>query len=307
MDFLEPSNKLVFRTCPELERSKLVFQLGTANPELAVQAAKVVAKDVDAIDVNSGCPKHFSIHSGMGAALLQTPDILESILKSLVSEVGKPYNINISVKIRLLDDLGEESEKTFELVRRLVKTGISCLTLHCRTTPMRPRESAIRGSLYKVADICREANVACLVNGDVDGRWQLQELIDQYKVDGAMIARGAETNVSCFGNSLQSWQTVSKEFVKLCHQYDNSYMNTKFCLARMIPGKHSAFQKTASSKTMEAIKDVILNEPEPEQQAKGEAKANANVEEKFTVPLKRSVEEDLLERVYRKQQVQAVV
>ncbi|GME90708.1 unnamed protein product [[Candida] boidinii] len=94
--------------------------MGTADAELAVKAANIVVKDVSGIDINAGCPKHFSIHSGMGAALLSTPDLLCNILTSLVEEVGKPNNKPISVKIRLLPN----KEETLELVKRLVGTEI---------------------------------------------------------------------------------------------------------------------------------------------------------------------------------------
>jgi tRNA-dihydrouridine synthase 2 len=50
--------------------------MGTASPELALEAALKVKNDVAAIDINCGCPKHFSVHAGMGAALLRTPDLL---------------------------------------------------------------------------------------------------------------------------------------------------------------------------------------------------------------------------------------
>src|SRR5688572_31111686 len=43
-------------------------------------------------------------------------------------------------------------------------------SIHCRTTPMRPRERAIRGQLKMIADVCHEAGVACLMNGDVENR-----------------------------------------------------------------------------------------------------------------------------------------
>lgn len=246
----------MFRTCPELEKDKLVFQLGTASPELAVQAAKVVARDVSAIDVNSGCPKHFSIHSGMGAALLRTPDKLVNILTALVTEVGIPFGIAISVKIRLL----ESEAKTVELVQLLVKTGITNLTLHCRTTPMRPREPAIRddGQLAKVAAICKQAGVSCLVNGDVEGRVpDLADLRAKYGVDGAMIARAAEANPSCFSETPVPWYTIVHEYFDICKQYSNHPVNTKFCLARMIPGKATVYQKVASAKTMEAIAEAL--------------------------------------------------
>jgi tRNA-dihydrouridine synthase 2 len=261
VDFVEDTNeKLVFRTCPELERSRLVFQMGTASPDLAVKAAKIIASDVDAIDVNSGCPKHFSIHSGMGAALLRTPDLLISILTSLVQQVGKPFGIPISVKIRLLED----PEATYGLVRRLVKTGIRCLTIHCRTTPMRPREPSIRDALAGIADICREADVACLVNGDIGGRFDLERMIQKYRVDGAMIARGAEANASCFAaNSpaaLMPWQNVAQEYMSLCRQFENHYSNAKYCVLKMIPGKSKSYQAVTRAKSLKEIEEGLLDD-----------------------------------------------
>lgn len=79
VDYVVPSKvqtrpeTLVFRTYPKLESSKLIFQIGSASPALATQAALKVINDVSGIDINAGCPKHFSIHSGMGSALLRTP------------------------------------------------------------------------------------------------------------------------------------------------------------------------------------------------------------------------------------------
>lgn len=55
-DFIDKTNKVAFRTCPHLEKDKIVFQMGTADPDIAVLAAKKVVQDVAAIDVNSGCP-----------------------------------------------------------------------------------------------------------------------------------------------------------------------------------------------------------------------------------------------------------
>jgi tRNA-dihydrouridine synthase 2 len=51
------SDRIIFRTCPSREKSRLIFQIGTASAELAVEAAKIIAEDVSGIDVNAGCPK----------------------------------------------------------------------------------------------------------------------------------------------------------------------------------------------------------------------------------------------------------
>ena len=76
------SGALVFRTKPSVERGKPIFQLGSSSPELAVAGAKLIAADVDGIDLNMGCPKSFSM-KGMGAALLKTPTVACDIIKAL--------------------------------------------------------------------------------------------------------------------------------------------------------------------------------------------------------------------------------
>jgi tRNA-dihydrouridine synthase 2 len=240
---------VIYRLDPVREKGRLVFQMGTATPELAVQAAKVVAADVSGIDVNSGCPKPFSTSGGMGAALLRTPDKLVSILEALVREVGEPFQIGISVKIRIL----ETPELTEALVSRLVRTGITGLTVHCRTTPMRPRERAIRHQLRMIADVCHKAGVACVMNGDVTSRDQGLALMNEFGVDGAMIATAAEANSSCFRSEadggLAPWRDVVHEYLRFCIESENRLGNTKYLLNMLIPGKNQEFKDAKLSRT----------------------------------------------------------
>jgi len=239
----EARASVIYRIHPELEKGKLIYQIGTSNPTLAVQAAKLVAGDVAGIDVNAGCPKPFSTTGGMGAALLKTPDTLCAILEALVQEVGKEYEIGISVKIRLLST----AEETEALVRRLVRTGITGLTIHCRTTPMRPRERAIRDQLKMIVDVCHEAGVACVMNGDVENREQSIQLMEQYGADGTMIATAAEKNPSVFRpkelGGIAHWKEVAREYMQLALSVENRWGNTKFLLAQHIPGKEEAAKK----------------------------------------------------------------
>ena len=57
----------------------LFLQLGSADPKLATRAIKALG------------PKHFSVHAGMGAALLSSQPLLHSILRAMVkvSTIGK--------------------------------------------------------------------------------------------------------------------------------------------------------------------------------------------------------------------------
>ena len=248
---------ILYKIHPECEQGKLIFQLGTASPEQAVEAANVVAGDVAGIDVNAGCPKPFSTTGGMGAALLQDPDRLAAILAALVREVGSTYEIGISVKIRLLDT----PEKTEALVRRLCGTGITGLTVHCRTTPMRPRERVLRDQLRMIGQVCRESGVACLMNGDVGNRDEAIELARDYGVDGAMIATAAEANSSCFRTlaegGLLPWREVVTEYVKIALQVENRWGNTKFLLSQLMPGKLDVYRRVASSMSYRQVCEAL--------------------------------------------------
>lgn len=251
---------LVFRTYPDLEKDKLVFQMGTSSPELAVKAANIVINDVDAIDINAGCPKHFSIHSGMGAALLSTPDLLCNILCDLVTHVGKPNNKPISVKIRLLPN----KQDTLKLVSRLVQTGITNLTLHCRTREMRNREPPIRDYINEIHDICKNNNVTFIINGQIKNYQQFKNLQEQFGDDvGAMIASDAEINPTCFNKEGPlPWYTAIKSYIQFAKTFDNHPANSKYCLARMVPNdknKNKIYHLLSKAKTMEEFVDIILN------------------------------------------------
>ncbi|KAL9604849.1 MAG: hypothetical protein Q9219_000297 [cf. Caloplaca sp. 3 TL-2023] len=239
----------IYRLHPVREHGRLIFQIGTSSPSTAVEAAKLVAPHVAGIDVNAGCPKPFSTSGGMGAALLQTPDHLASILSALVAEVGNVYEIGISVKIRLL----ETAVKTETLVRKLCSTGIVGLTVHCRTTPMRPRERAIRDQLRMIADICRGEGVACVMNGDVKDKDEAQRLMQEFGADGAMIATAAEANPSAFrtgtDGGLLPWREVVQEYLQIALDVDNKWGNTRFTLGQLMPGKLEVYKKVSSSKS----------------------------------------------------------
>lgn len=95
VDFIDKfDGTIVFRTC-EGEKRKVVLQMGSANPERALNVAKMVENDVAAIDINMGCPKAFSMKGGMGSALLLDPDRAKAILTTLVQNVKIPITCKI--------------------------------------------------------------------------------------------------------------------------------------------------------------------------------------------------------------------
>ncbi|KAH7338955.1 hypothetical protein B0J17DRAFT_570963 [Rhizoctonia solani] len=236
ISYMKPnSNNPVFTTHP-VERTHLIFQMGSSDPELAAQAAQMVFQDVAGIDLNCGCPKPFSVHAGMGAALLSTPDVLCGILSKLRATL--PPNVPVSAKIRLLAD----AEATRALVSRIWREGgISALTVHCRTREMRPVTPAVTSRMREAVDQIAELEaqdetgrrVAVIYNGDCSGAPAAQEIRDTTGATSVMMARAAEANPSCFDASRpvrDAELEIMPEYLRLAKYLDNHFSNTKFCV-----------------------------------------------------------------------------
>jgi tRNA-dihydrouridine synthase 2 len=238
-------SKLALRISP-VESSRLVVQLGTACPELALQAAKIVEKDCSQIDVNCGCPKRFSLQGGMGAALLLESDKLVAILTNL----SKNLSIPVSCKIRLLTDKdgNVDLERTIELMLKLAKTGICAIAVHCRMVDDRPRFPAHWNVIGEI--LARVTTLPVYINGDVytlaDIK-KLEEMGMHFKilcqgVKGFMLARGAQFNPTVFasmsgdrsGLSMLSGMDAAREYLKTALDCDMPMHNIKWSLLQMV-------------------------------------------------------------------------
>lgn len=139
VDFVnEGDGEIVFRTC-EIERDRVVLQLGTSCAERALKAAQLVQSDVAAIDINMGCPKEFSIKGGMGAALAANIENAKRILTTLVSALSVPVTCKIRIK--------KTAEETIQHVKELESTGISAIAIHARTRNERPQHKPHPGGI----------------------------------------------------------------------------------------------------------------------------------------------------------------
>ena len=224
-------NRVVFQTC-DLETDHVVFQIGTSDATRASQVAKMLTEhgDISGFDLNCGCPKHFSISGGMGAALLKNPTKLESIIKKLRCDVN---NIPITCKIRLLDT----EEETIALARRIEAVGAHALTVHCRETHHRPSEPAQWGRLKPVVDA---VNIPVIANGDLYSKSDIVSFLNESGADGVMFARGAMGDPSVFGSddegtdNLVPTYDLLRDYLRIASLVNNNLENTKYTMLQML-------------------------------------------------------------------------
>ncbi|KAJ3359285.1 tRNA-dihydrouridine(20) synthase [NAD(P)+]-like [Allomyces javanicus] len=275
VDFVK-KGVLNFRCLPS-EKPYLVFQLGTADPDLAVQAAKTVAQDVAYVDVNCGCPKRFSLQGGMGAALLYEPDKLIKILTNLVEHAGVP----ITCKIRMLED----KDATLALVERIINTGISALAVHCRTRDMRPTDPGKWEIWHAIAERFGD-RTPIIANGDIFEGDDMDRAFEIPGIASVMLARSAQSNPSVFRHPEPRLpiDDVIRQYIRYAIKYDSIYQNAKYVLMQMDHDmKSDRGKKLASAKSLRTIAELWGIEAEHDQlMAEREARRVALLAEKAT-------------------------
>lgn len=237
--FAPKSDSPFFSTVPG---ERIAFQIGTSDSTLALQAASVIARDVRAIDINMGCPKHFSVHAGMGAALLSSPETVKDILSTL----KRNLNLPITCKIRLLPSLSE----TVEFLRIVEACGVDAIAVHARLTQDRPIFQAM---VEGVEQLVSHAKIPVIHNADIFYHEDIRIMKERTKADSVMIARGAQWNPSIFSKDgmLPVYQMM-KEYLDISIDVGNHFTNTKYGLIHMVRGpalKSEGFVQLQRSKS----------------------------------------------------------
>jgi tRNA-dihydrouridine synthase 2 len=223
IDFVDPGGCLVLRTTAE-EKPRLVVQIGSADAELALAAASLVAGDCGGVDVNMGCPVHFSTSGGMGSALLKKPDTAAEIVRTLSRALPVP----VSCKIRLL----ESEAATVAFARLMEGAGASAVAVHGRYVSQRPREPAHWAQIVAVVQALR---VPVIANGDVFEHADFERLRVATGAAASMCARGAQWNASIFrSEGLLPPADVRRAYAAACIRWGNNLGNSKHCLREML-------------------------------------------------------------------------
>ena len=168
------------------------MQIFGADIESLVNAAKFIdlKSDADIIDINMGCPVNkVAKKSGAGASLLQDPNKVYEIVKSVVEAVSKP----VTVKIRL----GWDSDhiNCVEIAKLCEKAGASAITLHARTRAQMYSGKADWEWIKKVKEA---VSIPVVGNGDIVDIESAKKMLEYTGCDAIAIARGALGNPFLF-------------------------------------------------------------------------------------------------------------
>lgn len=204
----------------------VVAQFAARNPIEFSKSIEYIAPYVDAVDLNCGCPQRWAIEEGIGSALLDDWSRLEQIVKAGI-EASRPYNLPVSVKIRIFPEI----DKTIELARRLERLGVAWITVHGRTKAQKPCAEPDYAQVRLVKECL---SIPVIANGNVFSLEDAERIQKETGVNGVMAARGLMENPGLFyGLPETNWEVIDT-YIKAAVQHGTTTAIFHHHLATMI-------------------------------------------------------------------------
>ena len=111
------------------EEHPIVAQLAGADPHMLADSTQIVAEfGYDAVNLNVGCPSKRVKKGGFGACLMERPDEVFSIVRSMKNSTDLP----ITVKCRLGTDKVRGYDQLLNFVMGLRECGVEGVIVHAR-------------------------------------------------------------------------------------------------------------------------------------------------------------------------------
>jgi nifR3 family TIM-barrel protein len=173
------------------------MQIFGGDIESLVNAAKFIdtESDADIIDINMGCPVNkVAKKAGAGASLLQDPQNVYNIVKTVVDAVKKP----VTVKIRIGWD--QDHINCVENALLIEKAGASAITVHGRTRSQFYQGKANWDWIKKVKEAVK---IPVIGNGDIVDYKTAKQMLDYTGCDAIAIGRGSLGNPFVFREVLE--------------------------------------------------------------------------------------------------------
>lgn len=163
------------------EKRPIAIQIFGNDPEVMGQAAKIVERYADIIDINMGCPAPKVVKNGDGSKLLLDLDLVGKIVERVVKSTVKP----VTVKIR--KGWNDENIVAQEAAKIIEAAGAKAITVHGRT-----REQYYSGQvdLETIKKVKEAVNIKVIGNGDIKKTIDAIKMFEYTGVDGIMIGRG---------------------------------------------------------------------------------------------------------------------
>jgi len=212
----------VFTTAPD--DRPLIAQFCGNEPETVLAAAKSIEDQVDAVDLNFGCPQNIARKGRYGAFLMDDWDLVSSLVKKLHEGLTVP----VTCKIRVFDDVA----KSVEYAKMIEASGCQMLTVHGRTIKQ-------KGQLTGMADweaikaIKAAVSIPVVANGNILYEADVDECIRKTGVDGVMSAEANLTDPTVFDKGEFRVWDVTEQYLEIVKKHGTPWPFAKSHLFKL--------------------------------------------------------------------------
>jgi tRNA-dihydrouridine synthase 4 len=176
--------------------SPVIVQFAANDGVMAADAAELVAKYTNGVDINCGCPQKWAIDERIGSYLLSQPETVRDIVRQVknrtsIIKMNDGTSFPCSIKIRV----DENIKNTIELCKRAENVGVDWITVHGRTKKKKNADSVDLDAIKLVKE---SLNIPVFANGGVKTLDDANNIINYTKTDGVMVAQGLLHNPALF-------------------------------------------------------------------------------------------------------------
>lgn len=162
--------------------SPLIVQLiGNSGIALADGAKQVQDAGCHHLNLNLGCPYGRMTTGATGGELLKTPEKLAELLTMLRQVIAGSFSVKCRAGY-------SDPRQILQLLPVYEECGVDYLILHPRTVEQQYRGQADHDLTAEVAEL---TDLPVIANGDINSASMGQKLLNETKVAGLMLGRGA--------------------------------------------------------------------------------------------------------------------
>ncbi|KAG6481180.1 hypothetical protein ZIOFF_057775 [Zingiber officinale] len=205
----------------------LFVQFCANDPDVLLEAAKIVEPYCDYVDINLGCPQRIARRGNYGAFLMDNLPLI----KSLVQKLSQNLQVPVSCKIRIFPNL----QDTLVYAKMLEEAGCSLLAVHGRTREEKDGKK-FRADWNAIKAVKDAIRIPVLANGNIRHMQDVHDCLDYTGADGVLSAESLLENPALFAGYQTMEPTkdgsyemengvildqsdLAIEYLKLCEQY----------------------------------------------------------------------------------------
>lgn len=180
-----------------MDRGVLGLQLFGSDPDILTEMALKQQADYDFIDLNMGCPMPKIVGNHEGSALLERPDLVREIVRTMSRALEKPLTVKMRIGVTQDRICGREIALIAE------EAGAAAVFVHGRT---RAQMYGGKADWEEIARIREALSIPVIGNGDITSAEDALRLREQSGAAGVMVGRAARGNPWLFREIRAAWE-----------------------------------------------------------------------------------------------------